>query len=316
MCLAPALNPLPVVLLSGPTASGKSKLALQMASHMPVTLINADSMQLYAGLPLLTASPSQKDLAQEEHRLYHVFPYDFQGGNVALWKNLARQEIERSLQQVKMPWVVGGTGFYLKALSQGISEMPEISPQAKQSFLQRIAHLPTEALYEQLQNVDGSLAVSLSAQDRQRICRGLLVYEQTQKPLSFWQKTDKSKALYPFLHIHLAPPRAILRERIRKRFETSLEDILAEVALFLKKPKAPSSPLRRAAGFQDIQAHLEGRLSLMQAKEQAITRVQQYAKRQDTWFRHQTNPDLIFDMEHPEKIPETVLSFLKASSQG
>ncbi|MGL5784582.1 MAG: tRNA (adenosine(37)-N6)-dimethylallyltransferase MiaA [Alphaproteobacteria bacterium] len=311
MRLAPALNPRPVVLLSGPTASGKSNLALQMASHMPMTLINADSMQLYAGLPILTAAPSREDLTRGEHRLYHVFPYDYQGACVALWKNLACQEIERTFQQGKMPWIIGGTGFYLKALSQGLSEMPEISPQAKQHFLQKITHLPTEALYEQLQKVDSLLASSLSPQDRQRICRGLLVYEQTQKSLSFWQKAEKTKAPYPFLHIHLAPPRAILRERIRKRFETSLESIVAEVALFLKNPNVAASPLRRAAGFQDIQAYLEGNLTLTQAKERAIIRVQQYAKRQDTWFRHQTNPDLILDMEYPETIPETVLSFLQ-----
>jgi tRNA dimethylallyltransferase len=310
MRLASPLNPT-VILLSGATASGKSGLALQMAARLPSTLINADSMQLYAGLPLLTASPSPEDLAQAEHQLYHLFPYDFQGVSVALWRTLACQRIETSLQQGKVPWVVGGTGFYLKALSQGLSEMPEISLKAKQGFLQGVASLPTHGLYERLQAIDPPLAASLSPQDRQRICRGLLVQEQTQKPLSFWQETRKATTPYPFLHIHLAPPRVMLRERIRKRFEDAWESLLTEVDCFLKQPNTASSPLTRAAGFQEVQGYLKGGLSLSQAKEQAIIRIQQYAKRQDTWFRHQTHPDLVVNREKPETALEAVLSFLR-----
>ena len=299
-----------VMVLSGPTASGKSALGLEIASQLPAVLINADSMQLYEGLACLTASPASDDFARASHRLYHHFPYDFQGNSVALWQEMALKEIERAHECRHLPIILGGTGFYLKTLIQGICDIPPVSPTAKETFLKQMEPVSTPDLYHRLQQVDPALATTLSPGDRQRICRGLLVYQATEKSLSTWQQETSSPLPYPFVHINFAPPRDVLRDQIQRRFETGWDTMVEEVKSFLKRPGATSSPLVQAAGFKEIEAHIKGHLKEAEAKNRAITRIQQYAKRQTTWFRHQLPKDLSIETPDPKKALSELMSFL------
>lgn len=306
-----SFKPQTVLVLSGPTASGKSALGLELAQHLPAVLINADSMQLYKGLPTLTAAPTVADFQQTPHRLFHVFPYDFQGNSVALWRDLALQEIKNALGQQRIPLVLGGTGFYLKALIQGISSMPTLSSKAKEAFLGATQHFETQDLYARLEKVDPELAATLSKGDRQRISRGLLVHQETGKPLSLWQREPIIPSLYHFHHINLIPPRGILKARIQARFEAGWDTMAQEVETFLTQDNAVASPLTQAAGFKEIQGYIMGKMDAATAKSTAITRIQQYAKRQITWFRHQLAKDITLEESDPSVGPILNGIFLK-----
>lgn len=284
----------PVVVIAGPTASGKSALALHLAETLQGVIINADSQQLYQGLDLLTAKPSLEDLAICPHQLYGTFPNVAPGLNAASWRAYACQQIDQAHGMGQIPFVVGGTGFYLKALIEGLSGMP---------FIPRDPSFNDKDMYQRLCLVDPELGQRLHPSDRQRIQRALEVFKVTGRPLSFWQKQPRQSCLsYQFFTIMLLPSLDVLTKRIGKRFTILLQQgLLQEVAQYQGGSKESLSlvPLSQAIGLKVLQQFQKGELSWSQAQELFIQQTRQYAKRQRTWFKGQLKSDEILQFPYP-----------------
>lgn len=273
-----------VYVIGGPTASGKSILATQLAQAKKGIILNGDSLQIYAGLEILTDQPSYQTQQAIPHRLYG-FLDPTQLYSAALWLSQVLQEIESSLQEGLTPIVVGGTGLYLKTLLTGISPIPSIDPQIRQYLLTRDS-ATQEILYRELQARDSTLAERVHPHDRQRTLRGLEVFYGTGKPLSYWQLQKPTPFPYDFETILVTPSKEQTHGKIAERIEKMLaKGVLEEVAAALPLPPSPTA--MKAIGLREFGAFIKGECSLEQAKELTLIHTCQYAKRQRTWFRHQ-----------------------------
>ena len=277
------------VLIAGPTASGKSALALDMARKRAGVIINADSMQVYRELRILTARPMPEEEADVPHRFYGCVS----GGepwSVASWLAAAREEIEAAWRGGLLPILVGGTGLYFKALEQGLAEIPPIPPAIRAKWRDTRGDLHAE-----LQRLDPESAARLKPGDRQRIARALEVIETTGKSLNFWHEAgaDAFLADARLERLLVIPDRSILHARAEMRLERMIEKgAICEVRDLLSLNLPRSQPVTRAIGVPELADHLEGKLGLDEAVERAKTSTRQYIKRQLTWWRHQ-NPDWI-----------------------
>ncbi|WP_019218856.1 tRNA (adenosine(37)-N6)-dimethylallyltransferase MiaA [Bartonella florencae] len=276
-----------ITLIAGPTASGKSALALQMAQEKNALIINTDSMQVYDVLNILTARPTEADTAIVPHYLYaHVSP----SVNYSVGKWLCDVEKLLDIFTSKSLIFVGGTGLYFRALLEGISKIPYIPQVVRQKWRFRLEKEGVESLYCQLLQVDAVLAEKISSQDGQRIVRALEVYDATGKRLSWWQKqkTIPLIAAHCAEKILLIPPRQLLYERIHKRLDIMIErGALEEVVAMKKLGLSPLLPAMKAIGIAEFIAYLNGDRSFENALEMVKTQTRQYAKRQITWFRNQ-----------------------------
>ena len=304
----------PVLVIAGPTASGKSGLALNIARQCNGTVINADSMQLYAELPILTAQPTPQEQALAPHRLYGVF----QGGkktSAGKWRSKALDAIAEAHQQGRLPIVVGGTGLYIRSLMQGLSPIPDV-PEATRELASRVwDEMGPDKFRELLAQRDPVLVARLKPHDRQRHVRGYEVVLATGIPLSQWQKEplDRPPPDLRFRSLVLDPARPVLRQRIQQRFDAMVEaGALREVAALKELDHARSLPVWGALGTGALADHLLGKLELNQAITHAVTATRQYAKRQITWLRHQIGADLVFDKQLSERIPDEIFSFVRA----
>ncbi|MEL4069481.1 tRNA (adenosine(37)-N6)-dimethylallyltransferase MiaA [Ochrobactrum sp. GPK 3] len=277
------------ILIAGPTASGKSALAVHMARETGGFIVNTDSMQVYDVLDLLTARPGADDLASAEHHLYgHVTPsVSYSTGKwfadvVAL---LAQPE-----SAGRTPIFVGGTGLYFRALLGGLSQMPEVSPEVRTHWRARMEAEGAEALHRALSERDPQMAATLQPTDSQRIVRALEVIESTGKSLSEWQQT-KGRVLVDdqsARKVVLLPERGWLSERIARRFALMWNNgAINEVKALLALQLDPALPAMKAIGVREISAFLEGTMSEDEAIERSVIATRQYAKRQSTWFRNQ-----------------------------
>ncbi|MCQ8781251.1 tRNA (adenosine(37)-N6)-dimethylallyltransferase MiaA [Mangrovibrevibacter kandeliae] len=277
------------ILLAGPTASGKSRLALELAQRFAGTVINADSMQVYDGLSILTARPDEADLSAAPHRLYgHVDPASVYSAGAWL------RDLEPVVAEVRaagrLPILCGGTGLYFRAVAGGLDPMPVVPDEVRARWRARHEVEGSAALHAVLANRDAQAATRIGPSDAQRILRALELIEATGEPLSRVQTgagtplIDGERAL----KLVLAPDRAVLRRRIAERFAAMVAaGALEEVAEFRKRPGATTGGASRAIGLAELGAHLDGQIGLRDALERSITRTRQYAKRQETWFRHQ-----------------------------
>lgn len=277
------------VLIAGPTASGKSALAIALAERFGATVVNVDSMQVYADLRIITARPSAAEEASVPHRLYgHV-----DGAvNYSAARHVADvvallPELERT---GSLPVLVGGTGLYFKALTEGFSAIPPVPEPVREVFRARVEGLETEALHAELAVRDPGMAERLRPSDRLRIMRALEVLDATGRSLASFQGARQPGPLdgWPLLRLFVSPEREEVRARIDRRFEQMMaQGALDEVAALRERRLDPLLPVMRAHGVPGLIAHLDGELSLEEAirKGQADTRA--YAKRQVTWFRHQ-----------------------------
>ncbi|MGE0153370.1 MAG: tRNA (adenosine(37)-N6)-dimethylallyltransferase MiaA [Reyranellaceae bacterium] len=303
----------PVIVIGGPTASGKSALALAIAGEFHGTVINADSMQLYDALPILTAQPSAADRAAAPHLLYGVLPAE-QVGSAQLWRDMALSAIADTRRAARLPVVVGGTGLYLRTLMQGLSPMPDIPDAVRQRVRALWDRDGPQAVRARLERLDPPAAARLKPGDRQRQLRALEVVEATGRPLSEWQ-TAAVAGPPPglrFVTILLQPDRQALRQAIAGRLQAMVvAGALAEVGALLKRDLPPDRPLLRALGMPELAAHAMGKITLDQALEGAITATRQYAKRQETWFRHQFIADLTIKSQFSEKILPEIFSFIR-----
>jgi tRNA dimethylallyltransferase len=272
-----------VYIIGGPTANGKSAFAYQLAQDKKGVILNGDSLQVYAGLEILTDQPSLQTQREIPHRLYG-FLDPTQSYSTGLWLSQVLKEIEEIHQEGLLPIVVGGTGLYLKTLLEGITPIPPLDPHIRQELEAR--ECSQETLYYELQTIDSPLAARIHPHDRQRTLRGLEVFYGTGKPLSDWQTKKPPSPSYDFETILFMPPKEEQHTKIANRIDTMLErGVLDEVAAVLPLPPSPTA--MKAIGLREFGAFIRGNCSLEQAKELTFIHTCQYAKRQRTWFRHQ-----------------------------
>jgi tRNA dimethylallyltransferase len=277
----------PALIIAGPTASGKSALALALARRCGGTVINADSMQVYRELRVLTARPTAEEEALVPHRLYGVRPAA-EAANVAWWRSAALAAMEAARAEGRLPILCGGTGMYLSALIEGLSEIPPVLPAAREEARRRLAEEGPAALHARLAAEDPETAARLHPSDSQRIARAFEVLRSTGRGLAAWQAAGGTgPAPWRFAAILIDPPRPALRAAIAARWAAMLAaGAVEEVRGLLAQGLDPALPAMRAHGVPELAAMLGGRLSLAQASQQAIANIGRYTKRQATWFRH------------------------------
>jgi tRNA dimethylallyltransferase len=286
-----AVAPYKTILIAGPTASGKSGLALELAKRQRGVIINTDSMQVYRDLRVLTARPSTADEALAPHRCYGCVD----AGEVfstGAWLRMVQQAVPELRQEFETLIFVGGTGLYFNALTLGLSEIPETPQVLRQSLRDELEVTSPAALYAQLQDEDGVSAEQLAPTDGQRILRALEVLRHTGRPLRAWQ-TDKTS---PLINLDLPSTKAIilepgrdqLRDQIKLRFDAMMDNgALDEVSLMLRRKLDVKMPAMKAIGVAELGAYLSDELTLDQAVNLSVIASRQYAKRQRTWFRGQ-----------------------------
>ncbi|MBX6374266.1 MAG: tRNA (adenosine(37)-N6)-dimethylallyltransferase MiaA [Acetobacteraceae bacterium] len=276
------------LLIAGPTASGKSALALALAERLRGVVINADSMQLYRELRILTARPTPEEEARAPHRLYGVRPAA-EAASVAWWRGAALAEMEAAQAAGLLPILCGGTGLYFHALTVGLAEIPPVPAEARAEARRLLAELGPAALHARLAAEDPETAARLRPSDSQRIARAFEVWRGTGRGLAAWQREGRATGPAPwrFAALLLDPPRPALRAAIAARWEAMLAaGALEEVRALLALGLDPALPAMRAHGVPELAAHLAGRISLEEAGRRAVLAMGQYTKRQATWFRH------------------------------
>lgn len=300
------------MLIAGPTASGKSALALRLAETQNGVIINTDSMQVYRDLRVLTARPSLEEEARAPHRLYGTVDAA-QNFSAGAWLDAAAAALAEARAQRRRPIFIGGTGLYFKALTRGLAAVPPIAPEIREAVRQRLERDGVAALHAELARRDPEGAARLNVADRVRVARALEVLEGTGKPLAAWH----GEALPPLLPPHevgaalfLAPERSALYARIDARFAAMLEaGALDEVAALHARRLDPLLPAMKAHGVPALIRHLDGELSLSEAAAIGCADTRHYAKRQFTWFRHQL-PEFAW------VTPEEAEGLLAASLRG
>ena len=279
----------PLALIAGPTASGKSALALALAEAAGGVVINADSAQIYSDLPILSAAPTAEDRRRAEHRLYGIRDGALPC-SAADWAALARHEIARAHESGRLPILVGGTGLYLRTLLDGIAPIPPIDPAVRE----QVRGASVEANRAELQALDPQAAARLKPGDTARIGRALEVVRSTGRTLASWQERREGGIAQDVQvkSLILLPPRDWLYERCDRRFAAMIgQGAVAEVEKLLGRNLDPRLPVMRAIGVAEIAAMLRGDMDearMIAAGSQATRR---YAKRQYTWFAHQPPPE-------------------------
>ena len=277
------------MLIAGPTASGKSALAVELAQAAGGLVINADSMQVYRDLRIITARPTPEDEARAPHRLYgHVdAAVNFSAGH---WVTDAAAMLAEARAQRRPAIFVGGSGLYFKALTRGLSAVPPIAPAVRESVRARLERDGIEALHAELARRDGASAERLKPRDRARIARALEVVEATGRSLTDWHRDGLPPLLPPgqFRALFLTPEREALYARIDARFDAMLSaGARDEVAALAARQLDPLLPAMKAHGVPALIRHLRGEITLDAAAAIGRADTRHYAKRQFTWFRHQ-----------------------------
>ncbi|MEO3428702.1 tRNA (adenosine(37)-N6)-dimethylallyltransferase MiaA [Pelagibius sp. CAU 1746] len=281
-----------VMMIAGPTASGKSALAAAVAAEWGGTVINADSMQIYKELSILTARPGGAELRAAPHRLYGVLS-GAEACSVGRWREMALSEVESALAAGRLPILVGGTGLYLKAFAEGLNAVPKVPAPVRAAARADLAEMGKAAFHARLAERDPVMGVRLEPGDSQRLLRAWEVLTATGRSLAEWQAAPAQPAPYRFARLCLLPPRPALYATCDARLAAmiasgpsgggALEEVAALVALNLD----PALPVMKAVGVPEFAAYLAGDLSLEAALARAQQATRRYAKRQMTWLRHQ-----------------------------
>jgi len=281
----------PVLLIHGPTASGKSALALRVAEATGGEIVNADALQLYADLTVLSARPSPEEEARAPHHLFGIAD-GADGWSVGRWARAAQPVIEAIVARGRTAIVVGGTGLYFKALTEGLADIPPTPAAVRVGVGKTFDALGEERFRELLAMVDPAANARIAPGDRMRLSRAMEVFEATKKPITAWQ-AETSPALPPELWsaVVIEPDRDLLYARCDGRFEAMIAaGALDEVRALAARRLDPDLPVMKAVGVRELSAHLAGELPLDRAVELARQETRRYAKRQLTWLRNQT-PD-------------------------
>ena len=304
------------VVIGGPTASGKSSLAVSLAAAYNGVVINADSLQIYDALPILTAQPSAAERSAVPHALYGVVHPDA-AMTAQSWRLAAVTAMESAAHENRLPIIVGGTGFYINTLLQGMSPLPEI-PATARAAAEAIYHEEgLAALHARLMAADPLGTARLDAQNPQRLIRAYEVLLHTGKPISYWQAQPRQgpPSGWQFLTIALLPPREILQHNCAARIDTmvaqgALDEIAAFNARLAHGEISATAPVTHACGYAPLSAHLRGEMSLDESLTAMLIDTRQYARRQDTWFRRQWQPDITLATAQAENVQANLEKFL------
>jgi tRNA dimethylallyltransferase len=303
---------LPVICLMGPTASGKTHLAIEIAKQLPVDLISVDSAMVYRGMDIGTAKPTAEEQRAFPHHLIDICdpkdPY-----SAGQFYRDALMLIQQSHQQHRVPLLVGGTMLYFHVLQQGFSNLPSADAELRAKIQQQAETLGWEAMHEQLKKIDPASATQINSNDAQRIQRALEVYYLTQQTLSQLQASQRLEPLpYRFINIICAPhDRQQLHERIEKRFTTMLANgLITEVKrLYERKDLYADLPALRTVGYRQVWEYLAGECDYDTMQQKAIAATRQLAKRQMTWLRRWQDATW-FESDDPDLLHK-MLAFLR-----
>ena len=315
------------IIVAGPTCSGKSALAMRLAQDLDGVVINADSMQVYRELRVLTARPTARDEATCPHALYGVRAAA-DPGSVAWWRSAALAAMRDARAGGKLPILCGGSGLYFAALTDGLTDIPDPGAPARNTARALLAEIGPAALHDRLRRSDPATAAMLRPTDSQRLARAWEVLEGTGRGLAEWHRHARlPPAPARFTALLLSPPRAALRAAIGRRFEAMLrQGALAEVAALLALKLPPSWPAMRAHGVPELAAVLDGRCGLAEAGARAIQAQSRYTRRQSTWFAHHRlaapgRTDIITSYmpgmtQESERIIQQSISFIQSGVDG
>jgi tRNA dimethylallyltransferase len=283
---------LPAIFLMGPTASGKSALALWLASQLPLEIVNADAMQVYRGMDIGTAKPTGAERALVPHHLFDLVSPDtsFSAGR---YRDVALDVARDCQARGVIPLFTGGSGLYLRVLEHGLADIPAIDPSLQSDLRRAGEQKGWPALHAELYRIDPRWASRIPPMDQQRIMRGLSVYLATGTPLSCWHDAQHQHppdpGLHPLLKLAISPPRETLYRRIDLRFDQMMADgLLAETTALWHHGYDRNLPAMKAVGYRQLFAYLDGQLALADAVQQARQASRHYAKRQWTWLRRET----------------------------
>lgn len=304
-----------IILVVGPTASGKSELAVRLAEEVGGEIVNADSMQFYVGMEIGTARPPVEMMHRVPHHLFGILQPNV-NFTVADFVTIARETISEIVSRRKVPLVVGGTGLYLRVLLGGLAESPSGDEEYRKELIRLADEHGSHALHDLLSEVDRITASRLHVNDRLRIIRALEVHHQTGRPISELHDAHGfSREYYDSLKIGLSVERGLLYERIDKRVDTMIEEgLVSEVQSLISRGYSPELKSMGAIGYKEICGHLAGRLTLPEAVGLMKQNTRRYAKRQLTWFRKDAG---IKWLEYPESfdnIKRIVCDFINRRS--
>ncbi len=310
------LSEIKLVIVAGPTASGKSALGMALAEEFGGMVINADSMQVYRDLEILTARPGPEDMARVPHRLYGVID-GAELCSAARWRDLALEAIEEALGQGRVPILVGGTGLYLRTLLFGIAAVPEISAEARTQSRALHEELGGVRFREALAKRDPEAAARLAAGDSQRLMRAYEVVVGTGRSLASWQQEQVAETRFRTAMIVVMPPREALYKACDGRFETMMRrGALDEVRRLRARNLDPALPVMKALGVPELTRLLGREIKEAEAVSSAQRATRNYAKRQITWFRNQLPASdrldkLIIDAQLSESFLPDSFSFIR-----
>ena len=297
---------LPVLIVAGPTASGKSALALDMANTCDGVVINADSMQVYKELRVLSARPDDGELARAPHRLYGVLS-GAEACSAGKWREMAMAEIAECHAQGKLPIITGGTGMYLNALTAGIAPIPDVPMRIRETVSAELAEMGHAAFFEKLKRDDPETAAKLDGNNTQRMIRAAEVFAHTGRGLASWHSEP---VMTPpenmfFKKLCYMPPRDILYDRCNRRFDLMIaQGALDEVRDLIALNLPPTAPVMKAVGVRELSSYLSGTTDLETARDLSQRETRRYAKRQLTWFRHQMTDKEIIDAQYSESLAD------------
>ena len=291
-----------IVLIAGPTASGKSSLANKLAKKIDGEIVNADSMQIYKDLEILTARPKPKKNDPNHHL------YGFVNGeelwSVGKWINEAKKVTEKILRKSSIPIIVGGTGLYFKAITDGLSPIPDINREIRDNLKEELNSKGLESLYNELKFTDIKAYESIDKNDQQRILRALEVYRGSGKKISEYWKLDRTKVFEDnFIKIKLSTD----REKLYKSCDDRCDDMfqlgaVEEVKSLIELNYDNKAPILNAIGVSEIKEYIKKRINIDEAKDLIKFRTHQYAKRQITWLKHQMISWKSFSTQESDKI--------------
>jgi tRNA dimethylallyltransferase len=275
-----------IILIAGPTASGKSKIAIEIAKKIKGEIINADSMQVYKEFSVLSSRPSKIDLKKIKHHLYG-FQSVRKHFSTGAWLKLVKKKINECLKNKKIPIIVGGTGLYFEAITKGISQIPNFDSKARDKIRILQKKVGQRKFYEKLLKLDSLVKKNIEPFDTQRSIRAYEVKKFTKKSIFEWNKLSKYEfKKFQIFKIFIDAPREKLLKKISSRAEQMFKnDCIKEVNFFLNLNIDPSLSANKIIGVREIKDYLLGVLSLTQAKELINIKTRQYAKRQVTWSR-------------------------------
>lgn len=301
----------PVVVIGGPTASGKSALALAVAEAFGGTVINADAIQVYRELSVLSARPGPAETERAPHRLYCVLAGS-QRCSAARWRTMALAAIATAHSKGSLPIVVGGTGLYLRALTQGLSPVPTIDPEIRERARARHAELGGERFHAELAALDPTMGARLHPGDSQRVIRAWEVVTATGRSLALFQKIRPAQSGLRFTQHIVLPPREALYAACDARAERMIEQgALEEVQRLLALKLDPSLPVMKAVGLRELAAYLGGAVDRSTALDDLRRATRNYAKRQYTWFRHQMPEAQCWNEQFSESLVERIFPFIR-----